>query len=309
MAAVWRSDDQACAGTASVPRSPSDSNAGLRRAVARSQRRLPDGSLFVPVRLLDDEQPYDVVVEARLGSYWNLVAPYALASGLFPPAARRRRAPCATWSGTAAAARPRARGRLRALRTRCLPGLGHEPGLQHERRALPRRQRRGRRPRSQPLRLARSRNDPGNVRRRRGGERRAAPRNAVPRDVPATEQRRKHRIPGDTAYATRPRDPFDDGSANWAPARVLDAAWVAPAGQADRAHGAPTSFGPVSFSITSASSSALRDDRRSPSDFLRSSAFGCGFPAGCGSSARGSTGALLEDQSEDGDDRSLGTRR
>ncbi|HET7043698.1 MAG TPA: hypothetical protein VFI37_02505 [Gaiellaceae bacterium] len=57
---------------------------GLRRAVAASQRRLPDGSLFVPVRLLDRETPYRDVTESRPGSYWNLVAPYALASGLFP---------------------------------------------------------------------------------------------------------------------------------------------------------------------------------------------------------------------------------
>jgi hypothetical protein len=58
---------------------------GLRRAVAASQRRLPDGSLFVPVRLLDDEEPYDSLTESRPGSYWNLVAPYAFASGLFRP--------------------------------------------------------------------------------------------------------------------------------------------------------------------------------------------------------------------------------
>jgi hypothetical protein len=55
---------------------------GLRVAVRESQRRLPDGSLFVPMRLLDDERPYESVVEARSGSYWNLVAPYAFASGL-----------------------------------------------------------------------------------------------------------------------------------------------------------------------------------------------------------------------------------
>lgn len=58
---------------------------GLRRAVAASQRRLSDGSLFVPVRLLDDEEPYDSLTESRAGSYWNLVAPYAFASGLFRP--------------------------------------------------------------------------------------------------------------------------------------------------------------------------------------------------------------------------------
>ncbi|HSC91642.1 MAG TPA: hypothetical protein VLB86_08320 [Gaiellaceae bacterium] len=59
--------------------------AGLRRAVRSSRRRLPDGSLFVPVRLLDPERPYGTLTETRSGSYWNLVMPYALASGLFPP--------------------------------------------------------------------------------------------------------------------------------------------------------------------------------------------------------------------------------
>ena len=59
--------------------------AGLRRAVASSQRRLGDGSLFVPARLLDNERAYESLTQARLGSYWNLVMPYALASGLFPP--------------------------------------------------------------------------------------------------------------------------------------------------------------------------------------------------------------------------------
>ena len=57
----------------------------LRRAVASSQRRLGDGSLFVPARLLDREPAYGSLTEARLGSYWNLVMPYALASGLFAP--------------------------------------------------------------------------------------------------------------------------------------------------------------------------------------------------------------------------------
>ena len=59
--------------------------AGLRRAVTASQRRLGDGSLFVPARLLDGEPAYDSLTQARLGSYWNLVMPYALASGLFAP--------------------------------------------------------------------------------------------------------------------------------------------------------------------------------------------------------------------------------
>ncbi len=59
--------------------------AGLRAAVRASQRRLPDRSLFVPVRLLDGETPYESVTESRSGGYWNLVAPYAFASGLFAP--------------------------------------------------------------------------------------------------------------------------------------------------------------------------------------------------------------------------------
>jgi hypothetical protein len=56
---------------------------GLRHAVAASQRRLPDGTLFVPVRLLDRETAYRSLTQERAGSYWNLVAPYAFASGLF----------------------------------------------------------------------------------------------------------------------------------------------------------------------------------------------------------------------------------
>jgi hypothetical protein len=58
---------------------------GLRAAVRASARRLPDGSLFVPVRLLDREPAYDAVTATREGSYWNLVAPYAFASGFFRP--------------------------------------------------------------------------------------------------------------------------------------------------------------------------------------------------------------------------------
>jgi hypothetical protein len=60
--------------------------AGLRRAVLASQRRLPDGSLFIPVRLLGDEEPYSSLMEDRAGSYWNLVMPYALAARFLAPA-------------------------------------------------------------------------------------------------------------------------------------------------------------------------------------------------------------------------------
>ena len=58
---------------------------GLRAAVRASQVRLADGSLFLPSRLLERERPYDDLTATRPGSYWNLVVPYALASGLFGP--------------------------------------------------------------------------------------------------------------------------------------------------------------------------------------------------------------------------------
>jgi hypothetical protein len=50
-----------------------------------SARRLADDSVFLPARLLDPEPAYDAVTASRPGSYWNLVMPYALASGLFAP--------------------------------------------------------------------------------------------------------------------------------------------------------------------------------------------------------------------------------
>src|SRR5206468_667429 len=58
---------------------------GLRRAVRASERLLPDRSLFVPASLLDGRPPFTDVTSSRDGSYWNLVVPYALASGFFAP--------------------------------------------------------------------------------------------------------------------------------------------------------------------------------------------------------------------------------
>ena len=63
----------------------------LRPAVGRASVRLADGSLFVPDQLSDKQRPFDRLTESRDGSYWNLVMPYAFASGWFPahsPAAR-----------------------------------------------------------------------------------------------------------------------------------------------------------------------------------------------------------------------------
>ena len=41
--------------------------------------------MFLPVELLTNTESYERVTDSRGGSYWNLVVPYALASGLIPP--------------------------------------------------------------------------------------------------------------------------------------------------------------------------------------------------------------------------------
>ena len=71
---------------------------GLRRAAQRSARRMRDGTLFVPIRLLDGERPYRYLTASRPGSYWNLVMPYALASGIFPPHGTQARRACSSTS-------------------------------------------------------------------------------------------------------------------------------------------------------------------------------------------------------------------
>jgi hypothetical protein len=61
-------------------------DSGLRTAVSAGRAALPDGSLFVPVALVDGKElPYESLTTSKRGSYWNLVMPYALASGFFRP--------------------------------------------------------------------------------------------------------------------------------------------------------------------------------------------------------------------------------
>ena len=66
--------------------------AALHRAVLRSERMLPDGSLLVPLALLDPARPFGPVTASKDGTYWNLLAPYALASGFFRPHGPQARA-------------------------------------------------------------------------------------------------------------------------------------------------------------------------------------------------------------------------
>ena len=56
----------------------------LRPALRRELKRLKDGSLFVPDALTGVRGPFDRLTATREGSYWNLMMPYALASGFFP---------------------------------------------------------------------------------------------------------------------------------------------------------------------------------------------------------------------------------
>ncbi|HEU5363087.1 MAG TPA: hypothetical protein VFU56_07070 [Gaiellaceae bacterium] len=65
-------------------------DAALRPAVARASKRLRDGSLFVPDEL-GGQRPFGRLTATREGSYWNLVMPYAFASGWFPAHSRQAR--------------------------------------------------------------------------------------------------------------------------------------------------------------------------------------------------------------------------
>jgi hypothetical protein len=58
--------------------------ARLTNEIHNCKTLLPDGSLFIPTELFTEEkpEPYENITETRYGSYWNLVFPYAAASGL-----------------------------------------------------------------------------------------------------------------------------------------------------------------------------------------------------------------------------------
>ncbi|MEY2427952.1 MAG: hypothetical protein QOJ40_837 [Verrucomicrobiota bacterium] len=47
---------------------------------------------FIPVALFGEEKPYETLTASMLGSYWDLIAPYMLGSGMFGPGSARERA-------------------------------------------------------------------------------------------------------------------------------------------------------------------------------------------------------------------------
>jgi hypothetical protein len=57
----------------------------LEKAIATSSEKLPDGSAYVPISLLDPTaaSAYELIPKNRDGSYWNLTMPYAAATGIF----------------------------------------------------------------------------------------------------------------------------------------------------------------------------------------------------------------------------------
>ncbi|MDB6122636.1 MAG: hypothetical protein JWQ71_1629 [Pedosphaera sp.] len=46
---------------------------------------------FLPIAMFGEEKPYDPLTSSMLGSYWNLIAPYVLGSGLFGPGSEREK--------------------------------------------------------------------------------------------------------------------------------------------------------------------------------------------------------------------------
>ncbi|MFC5650567.1 hypothetical protein ACFPYJ_15830 [Paenibacillus solisilvae] len=55
------------------------------KAVQDSSITLADGSLFTPVMLLDKEEPYLDIPSTLLGSYWNLVVQYGYSAHVYEP--------------------------------------------------------------------------------------------------------------------------------------------------------------------------------------------------------------------------------
>lgn len=58
--------------------------AAIDKGMTEAVTEMKDGSLFVPRALYTGELPYTSITETRIGSYWNLVIPYAFATGYWP---------------------------------------------------------------------------------------------------------------------------------------------------------------------------------------------------------------------------------
>jgi hypothetical protein len=71
-----------------LSRAAADFRKALLDAVAKSVRR-DTKPPFIPIALLGDEEAHDPLTATRLGSYYDLMAPYVLGSGVFGPGSER----------------------------------------------------------------------------------------------------------------------------------------------------------------------------------------------------------------------------
>ncbi|ADB53531.1 hypothetical protein Cwoe_5122 [Conexibacter woesei DSM 14684] len=83
MALVWRLIGERSLAATYEPEAAAFGRA-LRTAIDSSKRTV-GRSTFIPHDLLSGELPFDPVTGTKIGSYWNLLHPYALASGIFTP--------------------------------------------------------------------------------------------------------------------------------------------------------------------------------------------------------------------------------
>lgn len=67
-----------------------DFRRAILAAVAKSERRDVQPP-FVPIALFGEESPYETLTASTIGSYWDLMAPYVLGSGVFGPGDERER--------------------------------------------------------------------------------------------------------------------------------------------------------------------------------------------------------------------------
>ena len=271
MARVWpRPATAGCAARPALRRGSGAIRAGSKVARAAARRlALRAAASSARSRRTDAQR-------LERGLYWNLVVPYALASGFFRPGGRGRGrdAPLPVPARVPSARRrPRADAHIdlrQASRTR--PGRTRSTA---QRRPAPRRQRPARPARAQPLRAARDRDDPGHVRLGRGVQRRPT-RDAYYRKSccrPTGGQRTfLETLRLILVHETRGPTGTPPGSTSRSRRR---ARWLAD-GKTIGVGDAPTSFGPVSYAI--ARHGRRRVEIAAPaSPRLRR----CGFGFGC----------------------------
>ena len=163
-----------------------------RPALRREARRLHGRSLFLPASLDRPARPYRPADRDAEGSYWNLVDPVRARLRVLPAGhrrgARHHALPARCTARACSACRAPTRTSSTAHNT-VGTGLGADLRAQHV--SLPRRQRRARPARAQPLRDARDRDDAGHLRLGRGDLGAPGRTRVLPQDVHAAELRRE----------------------------------------------------------------------------------------------------------------------